>query len=135
MSGERQGNGVSAELVRFIRDHVTSVEQLEILLLLRRDPSREWSAAQVSEEIRTGLSSAQERLRDLLAQGMLVSSGAECYRYAPRAPDDDQLIAQLAGFYEQQRHTVINLIFSRPLERIRVFARAFRLRKDEEHDG
>jgi hypothetical protein len=53
-----------AELVRFIHEHIHSVEQLEVLLLLRENPERWWSPEEVSQALRTIPSSASQRLLD-----------------------------------------------------------------------
>ena len=38
-------SGLSHELQAFICQHIHSVEQLEVLLLLKRSDAREWTAA------------------------------------------------------------------------------------------
>jgi hypothetical protein len=52
------------------------------------------------------------------------------FRYEPRTDELSQTINELAMAYHNRRVTVIGLIFSKPLDKIRSFADAFRFRKD-----
>jgi predicted ArsR family transcriptional regulator len=122
---------------RFITAHIDSLEKLEVLLLLRARQERAWSAEAVSRELRITESSASKRLRDLDAGGLVASDAASPpgYRYSPARPEDEQDVAQVAEAYAERRVSVISFIFSRPLENVRGFADAFRLKrdKDDEH--
>lgn len=125
---------LSDEVVRFIFEHIHSVEQLEILLLLRSRGEQDWSATEVSDQIRTGPDSAAARLEDLRSRGLIAASGGSQprYRYQPRTPELERAVTALAAAYGELRYTVINQIFSKPLDKIRVFADAFRFRKDDD---
>ncbi|PTL84455.1 hypothetical protein [Vitiosangium sp. GDMCC 1.1324] len=122
---------------RLIAEHIDSVEQLEILLLLARHPERTWNAETVARELRISALSAGDRLEDLARDALLASTegSAEEYRYAPRSPMQDESVRGLATAYVERRVTVINLIFSKPVDKIRTFADAFRLRKKEDDNG
>lgn len=123
---------LSPEVRLFIREHIHSVEQLEVLLLLRAT-GREWTALAVSQEIRTERSSAEARLKDLESRGFLTRSG-EGYAYKPKTEELGQKVSALASAYAERRYTVINQIFSNPVDRIRTFAEAFELRKKKDGD-
>jgi hypothetical protein len=127
---------LSEQLKAFIAEHIHSVEQVEILLLLRHAPERGWTAQQVSAELRTDPDSAQQRLADLRVRGLVAGAEASAavYSYAPRTPEVAALVDQLAFAYANRRYTVIDLIFTKPSDKIRVFADAFRLRKPKEPD-
>ena len=117
---------------RFIIDHIESVEQLEILLLLLRRPDEAWSAQGVARELRISELSAGERLEDLHRDGVAVQvhDGAEeSYRYSARNAQLDESVRGLASAYAERRVTVINLIFSKPTDKISTFANAFRFWK------
>ena len=121
---------------RFITERIDSVEQLEILLLLHRHPERTWTAEAVARELRISALSAGERLEDL-ARDAILSRGegpAVEYRYAPARPGLEEAVAGLARAYAERRVTVINLIFSKPVDKIRTFADAFLLRKGKDDD-
>ena len=130
--------GELPETVRcFIIDHVESVEQLEILLLLFRRPEEAWSAEGVARELRISELSAGERLEDLNRDGLVarVHDGvAEAYRYSAQDAQLDESVRGLASAYAERRVTVINLIFSKPTDKIRTFANAFRFWKGGERE-
>ncbi|MFE8604805.1 hypothetical protein [Archangium violaceum] len=122
---------------RLIADHIDSVEQLEILLLLQQHPERSWTAELVARELRISPLSAGDRLKDMARSAILSRlQGSEAeYRYAPVSPEMVEAVAGLATAYSERRVTVINLIFSKPVDKIRTFADAFRLRRDDDDNG
>jgi DNA-binding Lrp family transcriptional regulator len=121
---------------RLIADSIDSVEQLEILLLLLQHPARTWTAETVARELRISPLSAGDRLEDLTRDALLARvKGIEEYRYAPGSAALDEAARGLAAAYTERRVTVINLIFSKPVDKIRTFADAFRLRKKEDDNG
>ncbi|ADO75326.1 hypothetical protein [Stigmatella aurantiaca] len=123
---------------RFIATHIDSIEKLEILLLLRAHTSREWTAKAVSLELRITEASAVARLKDLSARRLLMEfeTSPPTYRYHPATVEDAQDIAELQATYSLRRVSVISFIFSKPLDRVRGFADAFRLKRDkDEGDG
>lgn len=130
-------SGLPEDVRRFIIDSVDSVEQLEILLLLHQHRDRAWDAEAVARELRVSPLSAGERLRELAADGLLEKRGGKPaeYRYAPASPKLDEAVRGLVTAYAERRVTVINLIFSKPVDRIRTFADAFRFRKDDDDHG
>jgi hypothetical protein len=122
---------------RLIAEHIDSVEQLEILLLLHQHPERSWTAESVARELRVSPLSAGDRLKDMARAAILSKvKGTEGeYRYAPENPQLGGAVSGLATAYSERRVTVINLIFSKPVDKIRTFADAFRLRKDDDDDN
>jgi hypothetical protein len=122
-------SGLREDVDRLLRVHIHSVEQMEVLLLLRAHPSRDWTGAQAAQELRIDPDSAGGRLSDLHARGFLAPGAPGAFRYAPEHPDVARAVEGLAAAYAERRVTVINLIFSKPSERISSFADAFRLRR------
>lgn len=131
------GSGdIDAAVKSFIHDKIESVEHLEILLLLHAQAERTWSAEEVVASLRNELESARIRLADLAQKRLLAvdlqgqtGTASPRYRYAPVGPLA-AAVDKLAATYSMRRVTVIQLIFSKPLDRIQVFADAFKLRKD-----
>ena len=121
---------------RLIAEHIDSVEQLEILLLLYQHPERSWTAESVARELRVSALSVTDRLKDMTQAGLLsrVEGSLAEYRCAPESPKLAEAVSGLATAYSERRVTVINLIFSKPVDKIRTFADAFRLRKDATDD-
>lgn len=126
--------GIPQKVEAFVLGNINSIEQLEVLLLLRKDPDREWDADQVSSALRTNPASAAGRLSDLRSRKLLSKrrdAGQLYYRYSPEA-EIGLLVDEVAKFYTTHRHMIIELIYSRPAETIRILADAFRIWKDEE---
>jgi hypothetical protein len=122
------------EVRRLISDHITSVEQLEILLLLRSRADIAWTASQVSEEIRSSERSTESRLRDLSVRGFAArqeEGGVESFRFNPRTEELRHAVTLLAKAYSERRYTIMELIFSKPIDNLRLYANAFRFRKDD----
>ncbi|WP_224363701.1 hypothetical protein [Hyalangium versicolor] len=121
---------------RFIATHIDSIEKLEVLLLMRSRAEREWTARDISQELRIMESSAAARLEDLSTRRLLVKAEGSpaLYRYSPASSEDAQDIAQLQDTYSTRRVSVISFIFSKPLDKVRGFADAFRLKRDKD-DG
>lgn len=125
------------DVKRLLREHISGLEQLEILLLLRAQADREWDAKAVREEMRTSETSTAARLLDLEQRGFLTSraeGSVTFYRYAPATDWLREAVALLDTAYAERRYTVIEIIFSKPIDNLRVFAGAFRFRK-EDSDG
>jgi hypothetical protein len=116
---------------RFLETHIDSIEKLEVLLLLRNQPARIWTAASVAQELRIMEASSSGRLEDLCARELVACEGGvpPTYRFAPRLSEDAQAMTELATTYAQRRVSVISFIFSRPTDRLKSFADAFRLKK------
>lgn len=116
----------------FISKYIDSVVQLEVLLLIHKEPDRPWSATEVSQRLRVSPAWVVDELANLCNRGLLVRvSGPEIrYRFASHAADLCREVQSLADVYADRRVTIISLIGSKPIDRIRVFTDAFKLRKD-----
>jgi hypothetical protein len=125
---------VSRDVKRFIAGNIDSVGQLEVLLLVRSDPERYWSATEVSRALRSGRTWAEVQLEYLRVEGLLGAGEINDprYRYDPARPELEPVITRVSEAFESQRAEVIRLVFSqRPSERLRTFSEAFRLRKEQ----
>lgn len=117
----------------FITEYVDSVMQLEALLLVASQPQREWAAADLAQELRIDPAWVGTQLAGMAAQGLLDPAGGGSptrFRYHPRTADLGQAVADLGQAYADRRVTVISLIFSKPVDKLRSFADAFKIRKD-----
>lgn len=127
---------IPEEIKKFITERIDSVELLEVLLFLRAKPDREWSAEEVSNELRSSPASIARRLADLHTHELLFlrEGSPPRYRYSPRTNNVILMIDRLARVYEMSRARVIDLIFSKPADKLRHFSDAFKLRKEEQDD-
>lgn len=114
-----------------LNDCIDSVEQLEILVLLYRVRFGRWTARRVSEELRTNHDSTRERLEELVARGLAVAKDMDGERRYELVPDRarEQAVAATVDAYDARRVSVITFVVTKPAERIRSFADAFRLRR------
>ena len=122
-------DGLPGEVAAFLDRHIASIEQLEILLLVRRSQQAPWTAEAVSKELYTQADSAAAWLADLTRRGLLREDEGG-YRYDPGA-DREALIELVATTYAQRRIRVISRVFAVPKDPASAFAEAFRLRKYE----
>lgn len=123
------------EVRRFIAGNVSSVAQLEVLLLLRENRDLEWSAEEISRALYAAESGMAEQLNDLVSKGLayVTQTPHSRFRYRPAEEDDlDKAVAALARLYKERRVAVISLIYSEPADTARSFADAFRIRKEKE---
>jgi hypothetical protein len=118
-------------LKQFIEQHIESVPQLETLLLLRRDPQRGWTAAEIAKELYVPEEASATLLVDLARRGFATGASPESRSvYRCRGEEENRLIDQLAEVYRERRVAVISLIYSKPLNKVQTFADAFRFSKE-----
>lgn len=124
--------GISPQVRAFIAGQIDSVVQLEMLLLLHADAERAWSAADLAKELRIEPNWAGAQLTALAQRGLLgvVDATGLTYRYGPNTPELATTVEGLAQAYADRRVTIISLIYSKPVDTLKSFADAFRLRKD-----
>ena len=134
---------VPADVQRFLQDHVESLEQLEILVLLQPRIERAWSVLEVADELRIRDSVAEEELRRLRDRGLLVVVGSTSnpsFRYGPRSESLAMMTQRLVETYDAQRVAIMRLMTANAIQRLRagalgVFSNAFVFGKREKPDG
>jgi hypothetical protein len=124
--------GLPDDVYRFLHQYIDSVEQLEVLLLARLSPGRSWSSEDMARELYSHPSSIAQRFQSLLGRKLLRESAPGFFMYDPRSAQLDQVVARVAEMYRQRRVAVISLIASKPMENVKAFSDAFRIRKRKE---
>ena len=117
-----------SEIAQFIRAYIPSVWALELLLLLRADPARRWSPAELLKELRASTSLVGENLAHFERQGLALKDDAG-WHFAPASMHLESLAAALAALYRERPMHTIGMI-SRP-DPLRALANAFRIKRDE----
>lgn len=124
-----------------LHERITTFEQLEIMLLLRAHPEKEWNAPTLSATTGIPIELTHESLMKLAAGGLLEPSGSGpiAFRFRPRQPDIGEAIDALALAYHEQRALVMSTMSMNAIERIRsgtirAFADSFVLGKKKD-DG
>lgn len=120
---------IPQEVKEFLRKHINSVGQLEILFLLYKNPERDWSPKELSLELRTNQSLAERQLQELSRSSLVLIDDQGRGRCCTEQEQVD-LVGRLVAFYNLRRAVVIEFIYSQPLEHIRSFADAFKIKKD-----
>lgn len=124
-----------------LRDHIESYEQLEILLLLRREVGKTWAAERIGERLGISASLAADALAALRSSRLVAAQDEPetRYAYAPEKAALEETVSRLASDYASARIEIIKLMSANAINRVRTgalraFADAFVIRKDK-NDG
>ncbi|MEX2176696.1 MAG: hypothetical protein WD872_20180 [Pirellulaceae bacterium] len=126
MSGD-----LPADLRSFVSEHIHSIAQLELLLLLAGEPAKTVSAEDAARVFYLPPDAARGFFESMRATGLLSLEPDGGYRFAPRHAEWVPLVNSLAGFYRERRLSITHLIYSGPTDKVQSFADAFRLKKDK----
>lgn len=121
-----------ADLKQFITGNVSSVAQLEALLMLRDARHKSWTPDEVGRALYISAEIVSLQLAELQKHGLLeIELGSPPhYCYKPRTHDLERKADQLAAMYKERRVSVITLIYSQPLDKVRTLADAFKFRRE-----
>jgi predicted ArsR family transcriptional regulator len=121
---------------RLLTEGVGSLERLDLLLFLHRQPARWWSARALEGELDRPADALRRHLDHLVAQNLLDVRIAESvvYRYQPGRDDLAAQVEELARENHLHRDAVATLLARRLGESARLFANAFQLRRGK-RDG
>ena len=124
---------ISRDVRRFVAESIGSVAQLELLLILHRDPAVEWTAESAGREMRFPADWVAAQLVGLHRAGLVGSGGSDqrTYRYGPRS-GLGRIVDELAETFSRRPTAVTSLIYTRAAEDARCFSDAFRLGRDDE---
>ena len=118
------------DLAAFVREHVGSVWALELLLLLKRDPGRCWTPAELVAELRASGTLVADNLQKFERGGLVAPDDAGCFRYRPAIPALDELAGRLEQAYRERPVAIVNFI-ARPKDPVQGLADAFKFRGDK----
>jgi hypothetical protein len=120
---------ISEELRQFIRKYISSVSLLEMLLMLKKAPHQVWTPEEVSREMRSNPFYAKTQLEELVAAKLIQEVSGGGFQFNENNPHQE-ILEQFEELCNTRRFTVINYIYSQPIDSIRDFANAFRIKKD-----
>jgi hypothetical protein len=120
------------DVQQLLREQIRSIEQLEILLLLREEPERHWTPADVYKKVRSSERSVEQTLNGFVKRGMAtrIEGPQPSFHFAPQSPQLADTLGSLAHLYTERRVRIVEAIYSEPVSEVEEFAKAFRLRKD-----
>jgi predicted transcriptional regulator len=121
-------NPISPAIQQFIAQHIQSVEELEILCLLGKEPSEFLQVGAIFRQIKSNESSIAGRLKKFAREKIVILQGDETYGLSPA---HHKIVAELAASYGERQVSVLELIYKKPSPSIQDFSEAFRLKKKE----
>jgi hypothetical protein len=119
------------EVDRFIQDRIDSVPHLEALLLLWRERPKCWSAETLGKRLWVKADTSRTILQELKRDGLIglaAEPGDYCYQ---SGPEMDHLLQAVHDAYRREMVRISNMIHAKPSSAVREFARAFRLKKEQ----
>jgi uncharacterized tellurite resistance protein B-like protein len=128
----------SDQLRAFLREYVSSYEELEALLLLVRHAERAFSDSEVAAALNVATDAISPALERLASLEELLSvserGGAAHYQFAPKTAQLAELSRELLQLHTEQRLTLVQMMSANALERVRAaamrrLADAFRLER------
>lgn len=122
---------INDALRAFVRKHVRSVGELEVLLWLRTHPQRAWTADEIARELRNNRNAATEYLRHFVRTGLAREIDLGRYQYVADGAMHEQVTA-LADAYAERPVSVVDLIYAEPRDQVQMLADAFKIKKDKD---
>lgn len=114
---------------QLILRHIESVQQVEILMLLRDAPEHVYTVSEVSRKLHIA-PDACRRWLDEFSAARLVERTPEGVKHrgeGPQARSADDLVE----CYSRRRLAVIDAIYNKPSSAIQSFSDAFRIRRED----
>jgi predicted transcriptional regulator len=121
---------VSTDVRQFLIGNIRSIEQLEILLLLRASADRPWTAREVYQRVLTNETSVQKSLEKLREQRLVQVEGESAYRFVSSVETHD-VLEKLARLYKEKPARIIYALYGPEHSELDAFAQAFKLRQPE----
>ena len=134
-----QSSELPEDVREFLRHRIVSFEQLEVLLLLRRERAGRWDVASLSARLRISETLIVTALGGLVASGLVrpwPQDEPAQYLYGVENEHLDATIGSLETTYRKQPIQIIRQMSGDAIERVRnsalrIFADAFIVRRDK----
>ncbi|MGN6582658.1 MAG: hypothetical protein ACTHJV_03030 [Rhizobiaceae bacterium] len=117
------------ELIEFIEGALDSVWSLELLLTLRQQPQRLWSADELVADLRSSQVVVRKSIDKLLASGLVVMDVDDSVQYRPASADQNELVGKLAEAYRIRPAAIRRIILRNASDQLRTFSDAFKILK------
>ena len=127
MAANSSIGSVPESVLRFIELNIDTVPQLETLLMLSQEDSRDWLVEEVAARNYITEQRAVEILEVLRRRGLVSSEEApRRFRFNPTNPET----REVGRHYQKNLSDIATSIHSRPSSPVKEFARAYDLKKD-----
>jgi DNA-binding transcriptional ArsR family regulator len=120
------------EVVAFLDQHIFSVTQLEVLLLVQELAPQPCTAAQLSRDAHMPERSLTPWLDAFVDRGLLDRDRSGGYRPAVLEPRAQAVLEAVADCYVRRRVSLSRHVYASNEDPARRFADAFRFRKDKD---
>lgn len=119
-----------AALEHFVLQKVRSLDHLDALLAMYREPTRWWTGDMLAETVGTPVDAAERLLEDLCSANFLRVriASAVVYQYGPESEETERLVVDLVHALRHARVRIYTLLTSRSSRALHEFADAFRFR-------
>lgn len=121
---------VSAVVQKFLTENVRSVEQLEILLLLRATSEQTWTVKEVYARVLTNETSVYQSLEYLCERQLVTRRNDSSYQFS-RNNNFEAVLEELAALYKEKPTRVLYALYGPQRSDLNAFARAFKIRKPQ----
>ena len=123
---------IPAVVLEFVLKRIDTVAELETLLIMSAEESRQWTAEEIAARIYVAKPSAAAVLHSLQTRRLIAADEAGAlFRFSPASEEERQTIAQTAIAYRAHLIPIATLIHKKASGPVQEFARAFSLKKDE----
>ena len=125
------GDEIPAHVLRFLKENIDTVPQLETLLMMCEARDRSWLIADVASRNYITEQRALDTLNALQRRGLVSSEESPPrFRFNPAKDEVYALVVDLARCYQRNLLFVTELIHAKPSASVKEFARAFDMKKD-----
>ena len=120
-----------AATVRAVAALVRSLEELDVLVTLVREPRRSWTGAEMADRLRASLDEVIPELERMVELGVAARDPGEParFRFGPVDAERAAQAAELAAAYGARRIELVNHVASHALDRVLRAAGASRARR------
>jgi sugar-specific transcriptional regulator TrmB len=124
-------NEIPAHVLRFLRENIDTVPQLETLLMMSEKRDHGWLIADVASRNYISEQRATDTLNALQRRGLVTSEESPTrFRFDPATEEIHTAVVDLARCYQRNLSRITELIHAKPSASVTEFARAFDLKKD-----
>ena len=117
---EQLARALPREALRLLAEHVHSIGELDLLMLLEDDRSRSWEVDEICDRLRCPRSWVEPRL-DALAAAELLAEAQGRYRCAPSSAELDEALEAISHAHRTRLEQLTAVIVS-PRRRRRALA-------------
>lgn len=120
------------EVLQFLDEHIFSVTQLEVLLLVREADAEPRTARELGRQAYLSESAVSPWLEAFVERGLVERDEAGGYRAAPLDDEGEAVLEAVSNCYMRRRVTLSRHVYAVREDPARRFADAFRFRKDKD---